>query len=161
MKNESTYQQALSRLNAYLAEQNLKPTYERAFILQTICQTDHAITPAEITQLVKDHNISRSTVYNTIHLFCLARILCCISGQDGAGGVKYELCSDKPNRFRMICTRCGREAELHDKSLQNLISSKKYTNFNFRHFSLYVYGECKVCRKKSATRKNGYNNVNE
>ncbi|MBQ7191746.1 MAG: transcriptional repressor [Paludibacteraceae bacterium] len=151
MKSHSPYNQASVRLNEYLKAHRLKPTFERDLILQTIAQIPHPVSPTEIAEEVKVHHISRSTVYNTFKLFCLARILSAITSDNSVGQVRYELCSDKSNSIQMVCTRCGRTVAIHDKTLTHLISQKKYNNFNYSHFTLTVKGECKVCRKIKGT----------
>ena len=147
MKSLTSYNHALARLNTFIAEHKGKPSLEREKILQTICRIGTSVTPAEIIQIMKTENISRSTVYNTFKLFVLARILFPVGRADKAG-VRYELCYDKPNHIQMICSNCGRKTEIRDTALQTQICNKKYTNFNFRHFTLYIYGECNVCRKR-------------
>lgn len=153
MKNDTTFAHIEAQLNTYLNEHRLKPSWERTTILHCICQNRHPVTPPEIAEQVKAQRISRATVYNTFKILCLARILYATNKDVGSRSVRYELAGDKPNRIQMICRRCSRVVELKDTLIQNQIMTKRYVNFTPQQFSLYIYGECKTCRKRINKKK--------
>ena len=85
---------------------------------------------------------------NALNLFVMARILHANTRQRGRAATEYELITDRTSRMQIICTKCGRVSNITDKAMVRLVAEKKYSNFEWHHFSLFVYGECKVCRQK-------------
>ena len=58
---------------------------------------------------------------------------------------EYEITKEEVNRMQIVCTKCGRVTEFHEKAIARLMKEKKFVNFNIRHFRLTVFGECKTC----------------
>ena len=150
MKPEESYIQADKAFEAYLSENGFLYTQERRKVLQCItanCQA--AFTPMQVVEWVKPHFISKATVYNTLQLLVRAHVVNCLALQRHNREVQYELATETPNYIQVICTRCGRVTFLRDVTIRNVITAKKYSNFRMQHFSLYLYGECKFCRRKA------------
>ena len=61
--------------------------------------------------------------------------------------MEYELIGSGVVRMEVICRKCGRVTEIHDKAITRLVQERKYSNFTPQQYSLFVYGECKVCRR--------------
>ncbi len=80
-------------------------------------------------------------------MFVSARILYRLERTQGVTSEQYKWALDAKNSMRVICTRCGREANFTDPALLRIIRERKYANFIPAHFSLYVYGTCKTCRR--------------
>lgn len=148
MKTEDIYTHCLEKLHLYLDEHNLHHTPERETILKQIVEHHCVFCPKELQEWLTEAHISRATVYNTLELLCSARILHALKQQINTKQVQYELTLARTNHIQMICPRCGRVSEVKDTAIRNLVLTKKYSNFVPQHFSLYVYGECKVCRKR-------------
>ncbi len=140
------YKEAERKLEQYIAEHRLRHTPERYTILRHACELGNPFTVEQLTQLAEQSHISRATIYNTLSLLVSAQILWCI-GRKGAQA-EYELVTGGKVRMRLKCSNCGRIADFKDIAIENLVAARKYSNFNLTHFSLYVYGTCKTCRKK-------------
>ena len=65
----------------------------------------------------------------------------------GKAATEYEVITGEHHRMEIICQKCGRVAEIQDKAIARLIKERKYSNFTLQHYSLFVYGECKICRR--------------
>ncbi len=77
----------------------------------------------------------------------MAQILYAVERQRGKGVMRYALISANPVRMEFICDKCGRVTEFQDQAIVRLIQERKFINFTPHQYSLFVYGECRVCRK--------------
>ena len=148
---QRTYNTAVKRLNAYLRTQGMRVSRVRNKVLELICQLPQPFTAAQLGEACQTERISTGTVYNCLNLFISAQILHAIDRQRGRTVTEYELTPTNTVRMVVICNKCNRVTEIHDKAISRLITERKYTNFKPEHFLLYVYGECKVCRRLKAT----------
>lgn len=143
------YDAAQAALDAYVHEKAMRPSRVRNMVLEAACALPQPFTAAKLVEACKAERISVGTVYNTLNLLILARVVHAIERQRGRAATEYEVTATAQQvHIQMICTRCGREVELHDKAITRLVQERKYSNFNMRSFSLFVYGECKLCRRK-------------
>ena len=149
MKSTSEIAEAEARLLEYANRHKLRISAERKTLLRYICGQKRPVAPAEIEAVAAQEHISRATVYNTLKLFTTANILRRAEQESGARNVRYEPVDTRHNRMEMRCLRCGRLVKIQDAAISDLIAAKKYSNFNYSHYSLCVYGECKLCRKKA------------
>ncbi len=137
------------RLAVYLTKNGYRHTKERYTILEQACLLNQPFFMDELIAVAESLHITRATVYNTMPLLQEARLVHLLGKQyHQAGGAQYEVVGAKNNHMQIICARCGRVSEFRDVALTNLLKSRKYSNFDMQHFSLYVYGECKVCKKR-------------
>ena len=137
---------AVKQLEAYVRNNDMRPSKVRNMVLDQICLLPQPFTAEQLAKACQNERISVATVYNCLNLFLLARILYAHNRQRGRAVTEYEVIVGKPMRMQMMCTRCGRVTEIHDKAIERLIKERKYSNFILQHFSLFVYGECKICR---------------
>ena len=49
----------------------------------------------------------------------------------------------------LICTTCGRVKEVKDTNFAAFMNARRFNAFNTDHYSLYVYGTCSSCARKS------------
>ena len=138
---------AVKQLNTYVREKGMRPSRVRNMVLEQVCLLPQPFTAEKLVQVCQAERISVATVYNCLNLFLLAQILYAHDRQRGRAATEYELVIGKPMRIQMMCTRCGRLTEIHDKAIERLVKERKYSNFNLQHFSLFIYGECKICRR--------------
>jgi len=139
---------AVKQLEAYVRENNMRPSKVRNMVLEQVCQLPQPFTAEQLVHACQSERISVGTVYNSLNLFILAQILRAHDRQRGRAATEYELIAGGPMRMQMMCTRCGRLTEIHDKAIERLVRERKYSNFNLQHFSLFIYGECKICRRQ-------------
>jgi len=142
------YDEALQKMRLYIDAKNLHHSPEREVILRHICRAQRPLTTAEVVKMVEKEHVCRATVYNVLGLLTQAEVLRVQYLQTSSRAKQYRLFAEKHCGIQMVCTRCGRVVELCDDNLESLIMNKKYNNFNPRHYALFVYGECKTCRRK-------------
>ena len=131
----------------YLVEHQLRHTPERYTILAKICELQR-FTIDELRSKLTDITISRATVYNTLSLLEDARLIQKLDKEFGVRTAQYELVHASDSSVQVICQRCGRVSTVRDTSISRMLADKKWSNFVPHHFSLYVFGHCKVCRRK-------------
>ncbi len=150
MKNLELYQQAEQMLLEYQSLHGLRTTPERRLILRKITEHAGGFSPADVQEWVKEDFISSGTVYNTLNLLEKAHILHCLRKQYSSRTMLYELTLGEQNSMQVVCARCGRVTRVRDKSVETALHMKNYPNFVMRHYSVYVFGECKHCRAAKA-----------
>ena len=131
----------------YLVEHQLRHTPERYTILAKICELQR-FTIDELRSKLTDITISRATVYNTLSLLEDARLIQKLDTEFGVRTTQYELVHASDSSVQVICQRCGRVSTVRDTTISRMLADKKWSNFVPHHFSLYVFGHCKVCRRK-------------
>ena len=136
-------------LDAYLNEHRMRHTSERIFILEAICRLK-SFNVDELRAALTDMTISRATVYNTLTVLEEAKIIRRLDKEFGVRATQYELIQYGESSVQVICTRCGRMSKVKDTTIHRMLSDKRWSNFEPQHFSLYVYGKCKVCRNKKS-----------
>lgn len=151
MKSAEEYISAKAKLDAYLVSHRLRHTQERYILLQALCEMEQPFIAGALVEVARSQHISQATVYNSIALFVSAQILHCVGREYGRAGAKYELITDGTIHMELICKRCGRVSRFRDVAIENLVRARRYSNFNLQHYSFYVYGECKTCKRKPKT----------
>lgn len=148
MTSVEKYEKALAMLDEYIREHNLRHTLERETLLKIMTDVKKPIfTVHDIDEKRKEQHISVPTLYNSLNLFVSARILYKLQRTHGVQVEQYKWALDAKDNLRVICTRCGREANFTDQAVQRILHDRKYANFIPAHFSLCVYGVCKTCRR--------------
>lgn len=144
-KVNSPYKAVMDTLNAYLLEHEMRMTPVRAIILNELCQLPQPFTESQLEEACRNERISRATIYNTLNLLMKIGALHTLERQRGRTVTEYEITKEEVNRMQIVCTKCGRVTEFHEKAIARLMKEKKFVNFNIRHFRLTVFGECKAC----------------
>lgn len=146
-KTDDIYRYALQRLNAYIDEHCMRHTREREFVLQKVCVL-RCFSVEQLRAECVDMVVSRATLYNTLALFVRAGILHRLNKEFGVRAGQYEIVQAQHSHIQIVCTRCGRVSEVRDPGINRILADKRFTNFTGKQFSLYIYGNCKVCRRK-------------
>lgn len=144
------YREAERKLEMYIARHSLRHTMERYTLLRHACNLTSPFTAGQLMELAAKDNISVPTVYNTLRLLVSAQILWSL-GKRGLNA-EYEVVTGGKVRMQLRCSNCGRIANLSDAVISDMILGRKFNNFNPSHFSLYVYGTCKVCKRLQGRR---------
>lgn len=134
-------------LTTYLDEHGLRHTPERYLILEKICELQR-FTIDDLRRKLTEITISRATVYNTLTLLEDAHLIQKLDKEFGVRSTQYELVHASDSSVKIICQYCGRVSEIRDTTISRMLADKKWSNFVPKHFSLYMYGHCKVCRRK-------------
>lgn len=140
------YKNALYGLNEYIWKHGLRHTPEREIVLSILCSLHQPFTPAQAVKQAEKENISQATVYNSMRLFEQAGIICMLQKRSKSKS-EWEVVSEQRNRACLICKECGRVSEFKDIAISNAVKLRKYSNFIPKHFTIFVYGECKHCRR--------------
>lgn len=149
MDTDDLYESCKAQLRDYIDREGLRHTQERDTLLRHICQSSQPFAVSELVEKGKNDHISQATVYNTLTLLVSARILHKVSGGSANHrSTLYELFTRQDARMEFVCRRCGRVVAFDDKILEDWVRAHKYNNFTPQTFSLYVYGECKTCKRK-------------
>lgn len=147
MKDLSTYDEAVFRLLEYQSLHKMRNTPERQLILKRIVAHSGFFTVNDVVEWVQKDFISTATVYNTLRILEQARIVHCLRKQHSTRGMQYELTLGEKNFIQIICTKCGRVSKVKDHAIETAVRMKIYPNFIMGRFSVYVFGECKKCKK--------------
>lgn len=142
-----TYSSAVERLRAYINEHGMRRTREREVILEQVCALQ-CFSVEELRGALTELTISRATIYNALEVLEKAGIIHRLDKQFGVRAGKYEVVQANASHIQIICQRCGRVSEVRDTTINRMLADKRFTNFNPQRFSLYIYGTCKVCRRK-------------
>lgn len=153
-KTNSIYKVVMDGLRAYLADHEMRMTTERGIIINEMCQLPQPFTADQLEEACRKERISTGTIYNTINLLIEAHIIHTLERQRGRTVNEFEITQRAANQMQVVCTKCGRVTDFHDKAITRLIQERRYSNFNVQHFTLIAYGECRICRPlKQPTRK--------
>ena len=134
-------------------ENNMRPSAVRNTVLEQACNLHQPFTADQLIAMCATERISVGTVYNSLDIFVKAHILRGEQRQRGHIATEYELMVNSSKHMQFICLKCGRTIDFNDKAIARLIEERKYANFTAHQYSLIVYGECKVCRKKINSEK--------
>ena len=144
---KTLYNNAVERLNGYLKANEMRPSVVRNAVLEQACYLPQPFTAKQLVEVCKEQRISIGAVYNSLNIFISAQILHATERQRGKMATEYELITGNQHHMQIICQKCGRVSDIQDRAIARLIQERKYSNFTLQHYSLFVYGECKVCRR--------------
>ena len=144
---EDIKQYAKERLCAYMTEHEMRHTQERFVILDAICEMRY-FTIDELRARLTELTISRATVYNTLDLLEKAQLIQKMEKAFGVRAAQYELITANDSTVKVICRKCGKTTVKRDPTINRMLEDKRWANFTPSHFSLYIFGECKVCKRK-------------
>ena len=145
--SDITYSSAVKRLRAYIDEHGMRRTREREVILERVCDL-RCFYVEQVRDSLTELTISRATIYNTLDVLEKAGIIHRLDKEFGVRAGQYEIVQANASHIQIICQRCGRISEVRDTTINRMLADKRFTNFNPQRFSLYIYGTCKVCRRK-------------
>lgn len=149
MKASKIYKLAQERLNRYIKANNMRPSPVRNMVLGQLCSLHQPFTAEQLIAACQAERISVGTVYNALNVFTRAAIVKGLQRQRGHIATEYELINDYVRHMQFVCKKCGRTVDINDKAIAGLIEERKYSNFILQQYSLVIYGECKVCRKRN------------
>ena len=152
-RKEEILKKSTDLLNDYLDAHHLKHTPERVIILASVCRLQR-FTIHELRDSLTEFAISRATVYNTLLLFEKANIIIRLEKEFGVRTTQYELSVMKESFVHIVCQQCGRVSKVNHSTITRMLADKKWSNFVPHSFSLYIYGHCKICRKKRNNNNN-------
>ena len=104
-------------------------------------------TAAELLDEVRvaDVRVGRATVFRALELFAELGVL---ERLDLPTGEHAYVACDPVHHHHVVCSRCGRTAEVADLGLQTVVSeAERRTGFEIESHRLELYGLCPECRR--------------
>ena len=154
------YDRLMAKLVAYAKRNHLRMTPQRNAVLEICCNEPTPISTARLVLIAGERGISRPTVYNAIDTFVHAEILQCVGKAVDKKYRQYDFFFQKHTNIQLVCTRCGKITKLKDNNISKAIPNRAVNNFVMQHYTLTIYGKCKVCRSLLA-KENISKNQNE
>ena len=135
------------KFNEYLDMHDLRRTTERYAILERILNINGHFTIEELQQMIDSQGfrVSRSTIYNTVELLIDAKVL----RRHVFEGMQAQYERITLPHTHLVCTTCGKVKEVRDPNFAAFMNARRFNAFNIDHYSLYVYGTCSTCARKS------------
>jgi Fur family ferric uptake transcriptional regulator len=135
------------KFNEFLDSRGMRRTAERYAILDRIMSINGHFTIEELQQMIEEEGfrVSRSTVYNTVELLMEAKML----RRHVFEGMQAQYERITLPHTHLICTTCGKVKEVKDTNFAAFMNARRFNAFNTDHYSLYVYGTCSTCARKS------------
>lgn len=126
--------------NEILSERGVKPSYQRIRIYDyLVCMKNHPTAETIFNELHSElPTLSKTTVYNTLHLFCRKGIVQSIEIEENE--VRFDADISRHGHFK--CNQCGC---VYDFSIQD-ISYTELDGFLINSQKVFFYGLCGDCR---------------
>jgi Fur family ferric uptake transcriptional regulator len=151
--NPYDVEKAKEVFNEYLVKNGLRKTTERNTILEHICRIQgHFDIDALYKALeIENFHVSKASIYNTIDL--LMNVGLVVRHQFTSKLVEYELRAAALGHHHLVCTKCGRVAEMKSDRMIRQLASMHFPKFTYDFHSLYVYGMCSKCKFRLMRKK--------
>ncbi len=149
MKEENIRENVKEVFATYLKKHQYRKTPERFAILDYIYSKEgHFHFDAEMlfAAMQDNYRVSLATIYNTLDL--LEDINLIVKHKFSGQAAHYEKTFGSIAHSHLVCTQCGKVKEFTDKKIRTAIQAKSFSSFDVTHYSVYLYGVCKACRKK-------------
>ncbi|MBE0479162.1 transcriptional repressor [Candidatus Aerophobetes bacterium] len=133
----------LEKIKNCLKEKGIKPTYQRLKILNYLKESrEHPNIEMIYKDLVKEiPTISKTTIYNTLHLFVEKELVLTLSI------LEFEKKFDGDTSFHQhfLCERCGRIIDLNCEASCTYPKIKQIDGHKVKGMCSYFKGICKDC----------------
>jgi Fur family ferric uptake transcriptional regulator len=127
-----------------IREQGYRLTPQRQMIMDALCAIGGHATAGQVYDQVHEVTpaIDRATVYRTLHFFCDLRL---VVATNMNGEMCYEIVGRTPHHH-LLCRLCGREQELSDHHLHDLVEHlQREHGFTAEIDHLVITGLCQQC----------------
>lgn len=131
----------LKDLQQKLKERNISLSHQRLKILEYLAQNRcHPTVDQIFTSLQREiSTLSRTTVYNTLHVLAEAGLVRAISVGDAE--TRYDIATENHGHFK--CESCG---EIYDFEIDaGRLTSKDLAQFKIQDQNVYFKGLCPKC----------------
>ena len=138
--------ESLETLLTLLRQHDLKITPQRRLILELLVDDRSHPTADQIYQRVITQmpNVSRTTVYNTLHELVALGILREV--QDlSAGGLRYD--TQPEPHHHLFCTRCHSLVDIEREFDGVMLTSEETAGYQIARYHVTFYGICPACQQ--------------
>lgn len=149
MIDEKTRLTARAILTDYLLKRKMRRTPERFAILDKILEMSKhfGVDDLYIAIDADGYRVSRATIFNTLILLTDCGLI--VRHKFGAQAAMYERTSGTTGHLHLICQQCGKVKEVKDQMLIDTVTDRNFGSFHATTATLYVYGVCGACLRRS------------
>ena len=129
-----------------LRQNNLKITPQRRLILGLLTDDDSHPTADQIYQRVIDvmPNVSRTTVYNTLHELVALDALTEVQ-DPGTGGLRYD--TNTEQHHHLLCTHCHTLIDIERDFAGINLTPAEAAGYQIERHQVTFYGVCPDCQQ--------------
>ena len=141
-----SYEQIKEQFADYLRKKKQRRTPERYALLDYIYNNEGYFSAEQLYDaLKKTFRVSLTTVYNNLNILieCNLVVRHNFNGQNSF----FERALYETPPHYLVCCKCGAVKTFTDKKIRTSVEQKNFANFQPSHWSLYIYGKCKKCKK--------------
>ncbi|MGH7476020.1 MAG: Fur family transcriptional regulator [Longimicrobiales bacterium] len=137
----------------YLRQQGLPVTQQRETIADVVFGSNGHLSVEQIEERLRDRGEKpgKATIYRTLEMLVRSGL---VAEHDfGEGFKRYEhMFGQQPGHEHLVCTECGRVAEIDDAELLRLQQQiAKRHGFAPARYRLEIYGLCSRCQEQGRT----------
>jgi Fe2+ or Zn2+ uptake regulation protein len=140
------YPTTIETIKEYLEFNDIKPSLQRVKIYQYLSEQKSHPTVDEIFSDIGNDlvTLSKTTVYNTLHLFVEKGIAIPIHVEGNE--IRYD--ADIKSHAHFKCNNCGKVYDVPIES--HALDFKELDGFNIDDFQIFMRGTCSMCLKKAS-----------
>ncbi len=142
--------ESLEAILERMRQNHLKITPQRRLILKSLINDDSHPTADEIYQHIVTimPDVSRATVYNTLHELVDLRALASVQDLN-VGGLRYD--TNTAPHHHLFCTRCHALIDITRDFEGINLTSKEAAGYQITRHQVTFYGLCPDCQQPNGT----------
>lgn len=150
---------SLEEIKTYLKKNGIKPTYQRIKILSYLQESkEHPNIEMIYESLIKEiPTISKTTIYNTLHLFIEKQLVLPVSILE----FEKRFDADTSLHHHFLCEICGRILDLKNGIDYKYLNIRQIDGHQVKGIYSYFKGVCKNCLNNSDNKKLSMENRDE
>ena len=140
---------SLEEITARLRHAGHKVTPQRVAIIKAVLQSSELLTPAALTEKVRqvDPSIGEVTVYRTLNILSELGLVCVV--HTGENTHRY-IGRPTGHHDHLICSECGRVVDFTGCNFGSLVKRLvSETGFSILDHRLDFFGRCRECTSKT------------
>ncbi|HVN80422.1 MAG TPA: transcriptional repressor [Terriglobia bacterium] len=159
MNSEKEIADQLALFSAYLKQNGLKMTRQRALVVESFLQSGGHVSTEELYNSVRkrDSRVGFTTVFRTLK----ALTLCGLAREADLldGRARFEPLYNRPHHHHIVCAQCNRTIEFLSPELERLQEQvvSRY-GFKSRSHQLQIFGTCQDCQNQRPSSSEVFDN---
>ncbi len=128
--------------SAVLVEHGIRPSRQRRAIMEFLAKNAIHPTAEDVYRALykKIRTLSRTTVYNTLRLFCAQGVAQMVTLEENE--MRFDALTEPHGHFK--CTGCGKIFDFQSTALQEALKEVP-AGFVVKEAQFYIRGTCKNC----------------